>query len=53
MFLPTISHLRWLARHSGIEDAVAAAQSADDRSLVQPRRMGDGTLVPIQLPQSG
>jgi hypothetical protein len=53
MFLPTISHLGWLARRSGIEDAVTAAQGADDRSLLQPRRMGDGSLVPIHLPDSG
>jgi 8-oxo-dGTP pyrophosphatase MutT (NUDIX family) len=53
MFLPTISHLGWLARRSGIEDAVTAAQGADDRSLLQPRRMGDGSLVPIHLPESG
>lgn len=53
MFLPTISHLRWLARRSDVADAVAAAQGADDRSLLQPRRMGDGSLVPIQMPDSG
>jgi 8-oxo-dGTP pyrophosphatase MutT (NUDIX family) len=50
MFLPTVSHLRWLAWRSDIEDAIAAAQGADDRALVQPRRMGDGSLVPIHLP---
>jgi hypothetical protein len=50
MFLPTVSHLRWLARRSDIDDAIAAAQGADDRVLVQPRRMGDGSLVPIYLP---
>jgi len=50
MFLPTVSHLRWLARRSDIEDATAAAQGADDRVLVQPRRMDDGSLVPIYLP---
>jgi 8-oxo-dGTP pyrophosphatase MutT (NUDIX family) len=53
MFLPTIAHLRWLDRRPDVEQAVAAAQGADGRSLLQPRRMGDGSLVPIHLPDSG
>ena len=50
MFLPTIAHLRWLERRSTVDDAVAAAQGADGRSLVEPRRMEDGSLLPIHLP---
>ena len=50
MFLPTIAHLRWLDRHVDVAQAVSAAQGANVRSLVQPRRMDDGSLVPIHLP---
>ncbi len=50
MFLPTISHLRWLDRRIDTAEAISAAQGADGRSLVQPRRMGDGSLMPIHLP---
>lgn len=53
MFLPTIAHLRWLERRADVEQAVAASRGADGRSLVQPRRMGDGSLVPIHLPDPG
>ena len=50
MFLPTVAHLRWLERRSTVDVAVAAAHGADGRSLVEPRRMEDGSLVPIHLP---
>jgi len=50
MFLPTVAHLRWLERRHTVDDAVAAANGADGRSLVAPRRMDDGSLVPIHLP---
>ena len=53
MFLPTIAHLRWLEQISTVDDAVAAAQGADGRSLVEPRRMEDGSLLPIHLPAEG
>lgn len=53
MFLPTIAHLRWLERRPDVERAVAASEGADGRSLIQPRRMGDGSLVPIHLPDPG
>ncbi|HEX6147720.1 MAG TPA: NUDIX domain-containing protein [Acidimicrobiia bacterium] len=53
MFLPTIAHLRWLERRADVEQAIAASRGADGRSLVQPRRMGDGSLVPIHLPDPG
>jgi len=50
MFLPTVAHLRWLERRSTVDDAVAAAHGADGRSLVAPKRMEDGSLMPIHLP---
>ena len=50
MFLPTVAHLRWLERSSTVDDAVAAAHGADGRSVVAPRRMEDGSLMPIHLP---
>jgi 8-oxo-dGTP pyrophosphatase MutT (NUDIX family) len=50
MFLPTISHLRWLSLRASAEEAVAAAKGADGRTLIAPRRMEDGSMVPIHLP---
>ena len=52
MFLPTIAHLRWLERQADVEQAVAAARGADGRTVLQPRRMSDGSLVPIHLPDT-
>ena len=50
MFLPTIAHLRWLERWATVLDALSAAMGADGRSLVEPRRMEDGSFVPVHLP---
>jgi 8-oxo-dGTP pyrophosphatase MutT (NUDIX family) len=50
MFLPTIAHLRWLRLRESAEEAIAAARGADGRSLIAPRRMEDGSIVPIHLP---
>jgi 8-oxo-dGTP pyrophosphatase MutT (NUDIX family) len=50
MFLPTISHLRWLRLRTDSEAALAAAEGADGRTLIAPRRMEDGSIVPIHLP---
>jgi 8-oxo-dGTP pyrophosphatase MutT (NUDIX family) len=50
MFLPTLAHLRWLERRGSVEEAIAAAEGADGRSLIEPRRMEDGSYVPIHLP---
>jgi 8-oxo-dGTP pyrophosphatase MutT (NUDIX family) len=36
MVLPTVSHLRWLARHESIEAAEAAASGADGRTIIEP-----------------
>jgi 8-oxo-dGTP pyrophosphatase MutT (NUDIX family) len=51
MYLPTISHLRWLRPRANAAEAVAAAEGADGRSLIAPRRMEDGSIVPIHLPE--
>lgn len=53
MFLPTVAHLRWLERQSTVEDAVTSAAGADGRSLIQPRLMEDGSMVPIHMPVDG
>ncbi|MET0566231.1 MAG: NUDIX hydrolase [Acidimicrobiia bacterium] len=50
MFLPTIAHLRWLDRRTTVSDALSAAEGAEGRSLVAPRRMEDGSFVPVHLP---
>lgn len=50
MYLPTIAHLRWLRLRASAASAVAAARGADGRSLIAPRRMEDGSIVPIHLP---
>jgi len=50
MFLPTISHLRWLQHRSTVDDAVSSAAGADGRSLIQPQLMDDGSIVPIHMP---
>jgi 8-oxo-dGTP pyrophosphatase MutT (NUDIX family) len=51
MYLPTISHLRWLRLRANATEAVAAADGADGRSLIAPRRMEDGSIVPVHLPE--
>lgn len=50
MILPTLAHLRWLAKRSSIEDAFASAHGADGRSLIEPRRADDGSIIPVYLP---
>lgn len=50
MFLPTLSHLRWLSLRANADEAVAAAKGADGRTLIAPRRMEDGSIVPIHMP---
>jgi 8-oxo-dGTP pyrophosphatase MutT (NUDIX family) len=50
MFLPTIAHLRWLRLRENGDDALAAARGADGRTLIAPRRMEDGSIVPIHMP---
>lgn len=50
MFRPTLSHLRWLSRWDSIDDAIRSAEGADGRTLVLPRRVEDGSLLPIHMP---
>lgn len=53
MFLPTLSHLRWLDQRESSRDAVETARGADGRTLVEPKQMEDGSLVPLVLPVEG
>ena len=50
MFQPTLSHLRWLSRWNSIDDAIRSAEGADGRTLILPRRVEDGSLLPIHMP---
>jgi 8-oxo-dGTP pyrophosphatase MutT (NUDIX family) len=50
LILPTLTHLRWLTRRSNAADALASADGADGRTLIEPSVMEDGSLVPIHLP---
>jgi 8-oxo-dGTP pyrophosphatase MutT (NUDIX family) len=50
MFQPTVAHLKWLQRRSSIDDAVRSAEGADGRTLILPRRVEDGSLLPINMP---
>ena len=50
MILPTLAHLRWLSRRESIDDAVASARGADGRTLIAPRVLDDGSLLPVHLP---
>lgn len=50
MILPTVSHLRWLQRRPSIDEAKRSARGADGRTLIEPRVMEDGSLMPIHMP---
>lgn len=50
MIHPTIAHLRWLSRWSSIDEAIRSATGADGRTLIIPRIVEDGSLLPIHLP---
>ena len=50
MFPPTIAHLRWLTTRRGVRDALDSARGADGRTLIEPRRLEDGSLLPIHMP---
>jgi hypothetical protein len=50
LILPTIAHLRWLAKRASVSDVLASARGADGRTVIEPSEMEDGSLVPIHLP---
>ncbi|HET7846156.1 MAG TPA: NUDIX domain-containing protein [Acidimicrobiia bacterium] len=50
LILPTLTHLRWLTRRKDAADVLASADGADGRTLIEPKLMDDGSLVPIHLP---
>ena len=50
MILPTLAHLRWLTKRSGIADAMESARGADGRTMIEPRRAEDGSILPIHMP---
>jgi 8-oxo-dGTP pyrophosphatase MutT (NUDIX family) len=50
LILPTIAHLRWLARRGSVDEIVASAKGADGRTVIEPSLMEDGSLVPIHMP---
>lgn len=51
MMLPTVAHLRWLHRRTSIDDALESARGADGRTLIAPRRLSDGSIVPVYIPE--
>lgn len=50
MVSPTVAHIRWLARRRSIDEALDTASGADGRTLVKPKLMEDGSIVPMVLP---
>jgi 8-oxo-dGTP pyrophosphatase MutT (NUDIX family) len=50
MVQPTVSHLQWLSRWATIEEAIRSAEGADGRTLIVPRGVDDGSLLPIHMP---
>ena len=49
MVLPTLAHLRWLARFTSIDQALEATSRAR-RDPVTPATAADGSLVPVDIP---
>lgn len=47
---PTLSHLQWLKRWSSVDEALRSASGADGRTLIIPRTVEDGSLLPIHMP---
>jgi 8-oxo-dGTP pyrophosphatase MutT (NUDIX family) len=46
--LPTLTHLRWLARHTTAEEAMSAAPTS--RDPIVPRLAPDGSVIALDLP---
>ncbi len=49
MVLPTLAHLRWLARFTSIDQALEATSRAR-LDPVSPAMAADGSLVPVDIP---
>lgn len=47
---PTLAHLQWLRRWSSVDEALRSASGADGRTLIIPRTVEDGSLLPIHMP---
>jgi hypothetical protein len=47
---PTLAHLQWLRRWQSVEEAIRSARGADGRTVVVPRMVEDGSLLPILMP---
>lgn len=50
MFRPTISHLKWLRKWDSIDAAVESARGADDRTLITPHVVDDGSKLAVHMP---
>ena len=50
MFAPTVTHLRWMARKSTVADVLHSALGADGRTVIEPKLMEDGSMMPIAMP---
>ena len=50
MILPTLAHLRWLARRGTIDEAIDSARGDGGRTLIEPKRLDDGSILLIHLP---
>lgn len=51
MILPTMSHLRWLSRHTNVESAVGAAGGADGLTVIEPVASDGELRVRYRSPQ--
>jgi 8-oxo-dGTP pyrophosphatase MutT (NUDIX family) len=50
LLLPTLAHLRWLARHRSPGDALAAARAHATAEPLEPQLTDDGSFVTPELP---
>ncbi len=50
LLLPTLAHLRWLARHLSPTEALASARAHATKEPLEPRLADDGSLVTPELP---
>ena len=50
MFPPTVAHLRWMARLSSVAEVIDSASGADGRTVIGPKSMENGSMMPIALP---